>query len=95
MKVSNMKNLETIAETKHEELLSLLNPLVDFMIKNKYNYFLVAGKDGICTRHLRGEFDDLASMITGMMANNNQVKGILEYSVNELNPTTTQNNILK
>lgn len=80
-----MKNLEPITETKHEELLSLLNPLIDFMIKNEYNYFLVAGKDGICTRHLRGNFDDLTGIITGMMENNKDVRAILEYSVNELN----------
>ncbi|MBK7885495.1 MAG: hypothetical protein IPJ81_18150 [Chitinophagaceae bacterium] len=79
-----MQNLEPITETKHEELLSLLNPLIDFMIANNYSYFLVAGKDGTCTRHLRGEFDDVAGIITGLMENNKQVRAIIESSVNDL-----------
>lgn len=62
-----MENLKNITETKHEELLTLLNPLIDFMIENNFNYFLVAGKDGTCTRHLRGNFNDVTSIITGLM----------------------------
>ena len=34
-------DLETITENKHKELLSLLNPLVDFMIENEYSYFIM------------------------------------------------------
>lgn len=79
--------LEKITETKHKELLALLNPLIDFMTENNFNYFLVAGKDGVCTRHLRGEFDDVTAMLTGMMETNKQVRGMLEYSVNEINET--------
>lgn len=79
--------LEKITETKHKELLALLNPLIDFMIENNFNYFLVAGKDGTCTRHLRGEFDDVTVMLTGMMETNKQVRGMLEYSVNQINET--------
>lgn len=77
--------LEKLNETKHKDLLALLNPLIDFMTENNFNYFLVAGKDGTCTRHLRGKFDDVTAMITGMMETNKQVRGMLEYSVNELN----------
>ena len=79
--------LEKITETKHKELLALLNPLIDFMIENNFNYFLVAGKDGACTRHLRGEFDDVTAMLTGMMETNKQARGMLEYSVNQINET--------
>ena len=43
--------LKEINESKHAELLSLLHPLLDFMISNNYSYFIVAGKDGTCTRH--------------------------------------------
>lgn len=69
--------LENIIETKHKELLTLLNPLVDFMIENGFSYFLVAGKDGTCTRHMRGEFDDVEGMIGGMALENKQVKNII------------------
>ena len=37
-------DLETITENKHKELLSLLNPLVDFMIENEYSYFMLKRK---------------------------------------------------
>lgn len=77
-------NLETLTEPKHEELLSLLNPLVDFMHQNNFNFFLVAGKDGICTRHLRGNYDDVVGMITGMMQDNKQVDIVIRDAVNDV-----------
>lgn len=80
-------DLETITENKHKELLSLLNPLVDFMIENEYSYFIVAGKDGTCTRHLRGNYDDVHGMITGMMQTQNQVGAMLTDIVNDFKPT--------
>ena len=73
--------LENIAENKHEELMALINPLVDFMIKNEYNIFMVAGKDNICTRHLRGQYDDVTGMITGMMQTQKQVAVIMQDAV--------------
>ena len=60
-------------KTKHDELMALVNPLIDFMMLNEYNYLLIAGKDGICTRQLRGERGDLFGMLTDMMAKNNEV----------------------
>lgn len=80
-------DLQKITEAKHKELLELLNPLIDFMVENNFNYFLVAGKDGTCTRHLRGEFDDVVGMVTGMAENNTQVHGLLKCSVQLLNET--------
>ena len=74
---------QSIVETKHSQLLSLLNPLIDFMIENKFSYFVVAGKDGTCSRHLNGDFDDLSSMLSGMMENNPQVKRLLKDSLAE------------
>lgn len=73
--------LEKITETKHEELLSLLHPIIDFMIENKFNYFLVAGKDGTCTRHMRGSFDDVTGMIKGMMEKNEDVLKIINQLI--------------
>jgi hypothetical protein len=69
--------MKTVADTQHKELLKLLNPLVDFMTANGYNYFLVAGKDGICTRHMRGSADDVGGMIIGM-AKNKDVRAMLK-----------------
>ena len=79
-----MQDVQPIAESKHDELLALLNPLLDFMTSNKYSFFLVAGKDGTCTRHMRGMADDLSAMLGGMAENNKDVKGILTYTVKEL-----------
>ena len=79
-----MNELEQINDSNHKELLSLVNPLIDFMIEHEYNYFLVAGKDGVCTRHLRGNIDDVSGMITGMMEKNKQVREVIELSLNNL-----------
>lgn len=78
-----MQTIPTITETKHQELLTLLNPLVDFMIANDFSYFLVAGKDGTCTRHMRGTFDDVTGMLTGFMKNNEAVKVMMKESVRD------------
>lgn len=79
--------LETVTETKHKELMKLINPLVDFMSANEYSFFLVAGKDGTCTRHLRGNYDDVHGMIMGMMQTQKQVGAMLTDIVNDFKPT--------
>ena len=79
--------LETLSETKHKELMVLINPLIDFMTANDYSFFLVAGKDGTCTRHLRGNYDDVHGMITGMMHTQKQVGAMLTDIVNDFKPT--------
>lgn len=78
--------LNDITETKHKELMQLINPLIDFMKENDYTFFLVAGKDGICTRHLMGNYDDLHGIITGLCITQPQVKSILTEIVEDLKP---------
>lgn len=70
--------------TQHNELLFLLKPLVAFLDKHKFHYFLVAGKDETCSRYLGCDQNDIILMITGMMENNPQIKVIIEHSLNEL-----------
>ena len=79
-----MENLTPIQQTQHDELLVLLTPLVEFMSKNNYNYFLLVGKDGIGSRHLRGTFDDITGMITGFASNNKEVEGMIKYSAENI-----------
>ena len=76
------EQMTPVADSKHNELRTLLNPLIDFMIANDYHYFLVAGKDNVCSRHMRGHIDDLSAMLEGMAENYKDVKGLLQY-VNE------------
>lgn len=68
-----------VQETNHDELTQLLNPLVKFIQENNYSFFLMAGKDGICTRHLQGDFDDITGMIIGLMEKNKQFEGLINY----------------
>jgi hypothetical protein len=76
-------NLQPIKESKHEELTALVNPLIEFMVANGYTYFLVAGKDGTCTRHMRGDYFDLHGMLKGMIEKQPQVGVILREIVEE------------
>ena len=78
-------NLETTSETKHEELIKILQPLVDFMNENEYSYFIVAGKDGLCSRYMNGNYFDVHGMIKGMAETNKQVGAIVMEVVEELN----------
>jgi len=76
-----MEDFTLVQESKHKELMALMNPLIDFMIENDFSCFLVAGKDGVCTRHMRGKFHDVSGMLTVMMENNQEVKGLLNCVV--------------
>ncbi len=78
-----MENLTLFQDTGHEELLRLINPLVDFLNTNGYNFFIVAGKDNICTRHLAGSLFDVTGMITGLMEVNKEVEGLIKYCVED------------
>jgi hypothetical protein len=75
-----MSKTNPVAESNHEKLTELLNPLVDFMTKYNFHFFLVAGKDGLCSRYLIGDADDLSGMIAGIM-NNNDVNDIIKDSI--------------
>lgn len=79
-----MPKLNPISENKHQELLKHLMPLVDFMDANGYSYFLVAGKDGTCSRYMRGTVNDVTLMLSGMAEKNKQVKVMLESAISEL-----------
>ena len=79
-----MEDINPIQESKHQELLKLLNPLIEFMDTHGYSYFFISGKDGVCSRYMRGNFDDLTSILTGMAEKNPQVKVILEQALNDL-----------
>jgi hypothetical protein len=70
-------------ESNHDELLSLINPLSDFMEKNGYTFLVIAGKDGICSRYMRGDYYDLHGMIKGMSEKNPQFLEILKDVTDE------------
>ena len=70
--------------TKHEELLELLNPLIDFMDKNEFTYLVTAGKNCTCSRYMRGNNDDMVSMLTGMAKNNPCVKEVIKEIYEDL-----------
>lgn len=74
-----MSNLTPIQETKHQELLELLTPLIKFMDENEYHYFLVAGKDGTCSRYMKGSFDTISDILLDLMAKNKQFKNIIDF----------------
>jgi|LakMenEpi03Aug12_release.lakeMendotaPanAssembly.Ray.scaffolds.fasta_scaffold4977542_1 hypothetical protein len=67
-----------VNESNHDELLSLLKPLVEFMDKHEYNYLFLAGKDKLCSRYIRGRRDDIAGMLHGFVENNPELKGFFE-----------------
>lgn len=47
------------------------------------NLFLVAGKDGTCTRHAFGDNGDIAGMIKGMMENSEDIENLINEVVKE------------
>ena len=75
---------ESINQKNQEELLKLLNPLIEFMDKNNFHYFLVAGKDGVCSRYMRGETEEVISMFSGFAKNHDCVGSILNLALKEI-----------
>lgn len=69
----------------HTQLLELLTPLIAFMDANNFSYFLVAGKDGICSRYVRGGFADIKPMVVGLVNNHKEIRRLLEECVLETN----------
>jgi len=68
----------------HQELLDRLKPLLDFMDSNGYHYFLVAGKDEICTRYFKGTYDNLEAMTRGMIQENKEFGAMMMDILNNL-----------
>lgn len=79
-----MENIETVSETQHNELLKLLNSLFDFLIANDYNFLIVAGKYGLCSRYVNGKFVDVSSMLTQLMKDHEPVKDVIVDSLEVL-----------
>jgi hypothetical protein len=55
------------------------------MNENEYSYFIVAGKDGLCSRYMNGNYFDVIGMIRGMAETKKQVGAIVIEVAEELN----------
>jgi hypothetical protein len=73
--------IQKTIDSNHSELLALLKTLVDFLIEKEYSFFLVAGKDGVCSRYAFGDDGDVAEMINGMMEVNKDVDVLIKQIV--------------
>jgi hypothetical protein len=54
------------------------------MTAYRIHHFVLAGKDGTCSRFLLGNFDDLASMLEDMANNNPDVKKLIKTVADNL-----------
>ena len=72
-----------MATTKdHTHLLSLVNPLVDYMKAQGYHFLLVAGKDNLCTLLLRADAANLAGMLQGMLEHHPEIAATVREALN-------------
>lgn len=74
-------------ETHHDELLTLLLPLVDFMNVNGFSYFLVAGKDEIASQYVGGKTEDISGMLESLFVKHPNIQENVAHIINELNKT--------
>jgi hypothetical protein len=68
----------------HDQLLQRLKPVIDYMTENRIHYFLLAGKDGTCSRFLLGNLDDLSAMLEDMANKNPDVKKLIKTVADKL-----------
>ena len=76
---------ENIIESTHDDFLKLLVPLVEYMNANGFSYFLVAGKEEVCSRYIGGKAEDITGMLEALFIKHNIVKKVVEAIINQLN----------
>lgn len=72
-------------DTKHDELLNLLMPLVDFMNANGFSYFMVAGKEEVCSQYVGGKAEDISGILESLFIKHTNIKDAVEEIINQLN----------
>jgi hypothetical protein len=72
------------SKSNHDQLLEKLNPVVDYMTAYRIHHFVLAGKDGTCSRYLLGNLDDLAAMLEDMANKNPDVKKLIKTVAEKL-----------
>lgn len=72
-------------ETKHDELLTLLLPLVEFMHSNGFSYFMVAGKAEVCSQYVGGKAEDISGMLESLFIKHPNIKEDVKSVIEEIN----------
>lgn len=70
-------------EIKHDLMLDLLNPLIDLLEKEGFNFLIVAGKDGLCSRYAAGNKIELTDILGELCQKNPQLKNVLKEASND------------
>jgi len=76
--------IEDITETTHDEFLTLLVPVIEFMHKHKYSYFLVAGKDDLCSQYVGGNAADISGMLESLFIKHPNIKEAVKSVIEEI-----------
>jgi hypothetical protein len=56
-----------VVSDQHDKLIELIEPIIAFMEQNKFNFMIVAGKDGTCARYCNGNKYEIMGMLSGMV----------------------------
>lgn len=76
---------ENITETTHDEFLKLLIPVIEFMHTNGFSYFMVAGKEEVCSQYVGGKAEDISGILESLFINHTNIKDAVEEIINQIN----------
>lgn len=72
-------------EIKHDVMLNLLTPLIELLEKEGFNFLIVAGKDGLCSRYAAGNKIELTDILGGLCQKNPEFKEVLKDASGDYN----------
>jgi len=67
----------------HDKLTEKIKPIIDLMNEKEFNYIVIAGKDAMCARYLRGSLGELQGMLDGFMHKFPDVEKLIKDTANE------------
>jgi len=70
------------AKVQHAD--DLLKRFIEYCNQNSLHYLVIVGKEGVCSRYMRGRQDDMTSMVSGMVENNPKFGQMLKNAFDNL-----------
>lgn len=72
------------AKAQQQKADDLLKAFIEYCNENSLHYMVIVGKEGVCSRYMRGRQDDMTSMVSGMVENNPKFGQMLKNAFDNL-----------
>jgi len=73
-----------MSKSKVQHADHLLKAFIEYCNENGLHYMVIVGKEGVCSRYMRGDQCDLTSMVSSMVKNNPKFGELLKNAFDNL-----------